>query len=149
MGRSVSTPSNAIVAYYDVSDFGHTYDDENDCIDYDSYCEWQAQDDWGYFKEGMIDQVKELFPSMSECEEWIGREDLAIAENQLAYFGVSEYCGVASVWIVAKEDQYGNDNPLAEAWVNKISDKFHKNFGDYARVGTFSNGESVYMKKAA
>ncbi len=149
MGRSVSTPRDAIVAYYDVTDQGYDWDDENDCVDYDNYCVFQAKDDWNHFKEWMVEKVKELFPSMSECEEWVGREDLAIAENQLAYFGVSEYCGCAAVWIVAKQDYYGNDNPLAEAWVNKISKKFHKNFGDFNRIGVLSNGGSVYEKKVA
>jgi hypothetical protein len=149
MGRSVSTPRDAIVAYYDVSEHGHGWDDENDCVDYDNYCEFQAEDDWNHFKEWMVEKVKDLFPSMTECKEWVGREDLAIAENQLAYFGVSEYCGCAAVWVVAKEDYYGNENPLAEHWVNKIAKKFHTNFGEYTRVGTFSNGESVYERKAA
>ena len=56
---------------------------------------------------------------MSECEEWVDREDLAIAENGHAYFGVSEYCGCAAVWIVAKTDYYGD--PLAEAWEGVLS----------------------------
>lgn len=149
MGRSVSTPRDAIVAYYDVSEQGYGWDDENDCIDFGNFCEFQAQDDWEWFKEGMIERVKELFPSMSECEEWVGREDLAIAENGHAYFGVSEYCGCAAVWIVAKEDYYGNESALAQAWVNKIAKKFHANFGEYNRIGVFSNGESIYEKKAA
>ena len=97
----------------------------------------------------MVEKVKDLFPSMEDCEEWLDREDLAIAENQLAYFGVSEYCGSAAVWIVAKEDYYGNENPLAEAWVKKIAKKFNANFGEYNRVGVFSNGEAVYEKKVA
>ena len=148
MGRSVSSPSDAIVAYYDVTEHGHAWDDENSCVNYDDYCEFQAEDDWNYFKEWMVEKVTELFPSMTPCEEWVDHE-LAIAENQLAYFGVSEYCGCASVWIVSKEDCYGNINPLAEAWVQKINKKFHANFGEINRIGVMSNGEAVYEKKVA
>ena len=86
---------------------------------------------------------------MSECEEWLDREDLAIAENGHAYFGVSEYCGCAAVWIVAKTDYYGDEHPLAEAWVKRVAAKFDANFGDYRKIGTFSNGEAVYEQKKA
>lgn len=51
--------------------------------------------------------------------------------------------------ISAKEDYYGNENPLAEAWVKRIAKKFHANFGVYNRVGVLSNGEAVYEKKVA
>ena len=149
MGRSVSTPRDAIVSYYDVSEQGYGWDEENNCVDYDRYCEWQAEDEWGFFKECMVEKVKKLFPSMSECEEWLDREDLAIAENGHAYFGVSEYCGCAAVWIVAKTDYYGDEQPLAEAWVKRVAAKFDANFGDYRKIGTFSNGESVYEQKKA
>jgi len=157
MGRSVSTPRDAIVAYYDVSEHGYDWNEENDCVDFDNFNEFRAGDDWDFFKECMIEKVLELFPSMEECSvwtdrqpNWLNREDLAIAENQLAYFGVSEYCGCAAVWIVAKKGYYGDDvNPLAEAWVSTISKKFHENFGEYDQVGVFSNGEAIYEKKVA
>ncbi|MDA8882893.1 hypothetical protein N9I00_00640 [bacterium] len=150
MGRSVSTPRDAIVAYYDVSEHGYGWDEENNCVDFDNFDEYLVGDDWDHFKEWMVEKVKELFPSMSECEEWVDREELAIAENQLAYFGVSEYCGCAAVWIVAKKGYYGDDvSPLAEAWVSKIAKKFHANFGEMEQIGVFSNGEAVYEKKSA
>ena len=149
MGRSVSTPVDAIVEYYDVSEFGHAWDEEKDCVDFDTYDTFQAECDWDSFKGGILEEVKRHFPSMSECEKWLGREDLAIAENGHAYFGVSEYCGVAAVWIVAKDDGDPNHIQLAESWVNKISKKFHRYFGQMKRIGVFSNGEAVYERKVA
>ena len=144
MGRSVSTPADAIVTYYDVSEFGYAWDEENDCVDFNNWDTFHAQDHWECFKDGLLEELKRHFPSMSECEKWLGREDLAIAENGHAYFGVSEYCCIAAVWIVAKDN-----GQLAESWVAKISKKFHECFGEYKRVGGFSNGESVYRRKIA
>ena len=52
MGRSVSTPRDAIVAYYDVSEHGHGWDEENDCVDFDNYCEFQGEDDGTISRNG-------------------------------------------------------------------------------------------------
>lgn len=144
MGRSVSTPSGAIaVCYRDVSSFGYDIDDEGNVL-YDNY-DWAiAEDSWDWFLDGITTDASNRWGSFYKSDEWVGREDRAILENTYAYIGVSEYCGLAAVWLLPKYDE-----PLAESWCARIAKNFNKMFGEYAKVGTFSNGESVYEKIAA
>lgn len=128
MSRSVSYASGAkAVCYRDVSD-----------IDVDF--------GWDDFKDDLRSIGKANWASFYDSDVWVGREDKAILENKFAYIGVSEYCGLASVWLVAKDDDYVNPN-IRDAWIDRISAKFDKVFGELVKVGTFSNGESVYQKK--
>lgn len=126
MGRSVSTPSNAVAVY--------------DQFDGDS-------DDFDWLVEDLQNQFAALWPSVSADDKWLGREDHAIASNQHAYFGVSEYCGLVSIWVVPRDwDGWGNDTgPLAENWVNQIADRFQSEFGTMRRAGNLSNGQGVYV----
>lgn len=123
MARSVSVPHNALVVAYRAAS-----DDE-------------CADDLDYLR----DWIKELFPAASACDYWIGREDYAICENGLVYFGVSEYCGLMSVWITPKDGKEG----LAERWAGSVEDKFKNAFSEYNLVGRFSNGEAVYSRRDA
>jgi hypothetical protein len=128
MARSVSTPSGcAAVCYQDASHIKNNYD-------YDDY------------KRNIMGEAKELFPSMEPCNQWLGREDLAILENQLAYIGISEYCGIVAIWLLPKDDiEYTG---LAEGWCEKAVPKFDSAFSEYRRIGTASNGESFFEKVA-
>ena len=90
MGRSVSRPMDAIVVCYrDVSEITESYE-WDDFID---WVQWVARDAW---------------PSIRNADKWLGREDHVIAENDHAMIGVSEYCGLASVWLVSKGESYLN-----------------------------------------
>jgi len=148
MGRSVSRPSNAFaVAYIDVLDFGYQHtDDEGNEIENPEYDELQGQCDWEFFIDDLKYRAKKLFPSMQECDEWLDNEDHVILENRFAYFGVSEYCGLASVWMVLKDNlsEYNDVTGIAENWAKQVESKFEKEFAELRRIGTFSNGESVY-----
>ena len=84
---------------------------------------------------------------MQECSRWLDREDHAVMENDHAYIGVSEYCGLASIWFVCKADYEDVDYiGLTMAWCGKACNKFTETFGDLTKVATFSNGESVYQR---
>lgn len=132
MGRSVSAPCQAQeIAYQDVSEH-----------DYDEF-QWWLED--------ISEYAKTLWPSFADADKWLSREDHAILENGLCYLGVSEYCGLASIWLVAKE--YSNDGyssfdvniqPLAENFIRRIAPRFHVAFGQFRKIGTFSNGEAIY-----
>ena len=136
MGRSVSAPSEArVVCYRDVSEF-------------DEY-----GDDWSWFVESLQETVRFEWPSFTDCDKWIGREDHALAENSLCYIGVSEYCGCAAIWIASKKEEllssdYGPqpEANLCDGFIEKIRPKFEKRFGEFVKVATFSNGEAVYEK---
>ena len=122
MGRSVSYANNSLAIAYREFD--------GDC---DSF-QWEVVEDTQEYG-------KSLWPSMSNCDKWIGSEDHAILENRHAYIGVSAYCGVVSIWLVPKED-----NNLARQWCESIKGKFLKSFGTLNKVGSFSNGEAVFER---
>lgn len=129
MGRSVSYATGATtVAYTTIEDDEFALED---------------------LKEYVTSMSMEMWPSLYQNEEWIGNEDLALVENSHCKIGVSEYCGLVSIWIVPREwDGYGVDTTgIAEAWCSKIADRFLDTFGDYVKVGTFSNGEGIYERK--
>ena len=131
MSRSVSHPIGAVVCFRDVTDFEY--------------------DDWDWFIESIADSAKEAFPSMEDADKWLDREDHAILENSFAYIGVSEQCGLASVWMVRKENDlyYAEDiaiDNLADNWIGLVENKFYKLFGEYRKIGTASNGEAFFEK---
>lgn len=139
MGRSVSYASGSTVVKYAYFE----YDDE------DSYFVQEAFDDTlDYLKS----QLTEAFPSLSETDTWLGREDHALVENNLVYIGLSEYCGLVSVWVKPKEDDHGYTN-FGVRWAQQIEDKLEKiiknAFGySLSKVGHMSNGEGVFSKNA-
>ena len=140
MGRSVSTPSNAyLIAYCDWFDGEDTDEDTGETI----FREPESWD-WDDYVEGITDYAKELWPSLTSCgdRKWLGREDRALLENGHVYFGVSEYCGLAAVWMVPKEDH----EHLAIRWCDQISANFSKAFATHRRLGGMSDGTSVYQR---
>jgi len=138
MGRSVSYASGSEVVKY-----AH--------FEYDDADSYSVQEDWDDTVDYLKSQLTEAFPSLSECDDWIGREDRALAENDLVYIGLSEYCGLVSVWVKPKDGDYGYTNNFGVRWARQIEDKLEKIianvFGfNLNKVGTFSNGESVFEK---
>lgn len=131
MGRSVSYPRNAIVA------FTHLEADEEGSI----------ADDFEWLGEDLQQQSQAAWPSLDTCDRWIGREDRALLVNRHAYVGISEYCGLVAYWIVARDD--AEQPALAERWVASVADRFLKTFGTLHKIGTASNGESFFERKAA
>ena len=128
MGRSVSTPSAARVVSY-------------------HYLDLEEQDDAQWIFDNMVDgfreTLKSMFPSVETADSWIGREDHVVAENKLALFGISEYCGLVAYWIVPKDDARGW---AAYRWIDSIADRFTAAFGTLQKTGTASNGESFYER---
>lgn len=130
---------------------GEAYDADQEEVDCDE-CDGRGyfeNDDFDMIIDDMRDHLKHLFPSVTSCDEWLGREDHAVAENRLAYFGLSEYCGLVSYWIVPKESTYYDDRyveSFANRWIDSIADKFVAAFGELTKVGSMSNGEGVYRR---
>jgi hypothetical protein len=167
MGRSVSYATGAqVVTFATIEDVkceecngeGEVQSDEPDAESGDmvtcDICRGSGyeEDHDGWRFEQLVEdfryQLKQMFPSVENADDWIGREDHVLAENRLARFGISEYCGLVSYWIVPKEwDGYGADpEPLAKRWIASIEDKFVKAFGELTKVGSMSNGEGVYRR---
>lgn len=138
MGRSVSTPSNCVYVSY------ATFE----CEDAEF-----ASDDFEYYRDDFADQMCKAFPSVSKCDEWLDREDHAVAENQFAYFGVSEYRGLVAMWVAAKDADYRDGagwEALRDNWLSMIQQKFRKHaqtcFGQALySVGRASNGEQFFQ----
>ena len=104
-----------------------------------------SQFEWEYFEDWLRETAAAAWPSLEPCDNtWLGREDHAILENAHAYIGVSEYCGLVSIWLAPKDN---SEHPeLSEHWCNQISAKFEKLFGEYRKIATASNGESFYER---
>ncbi len=139
MGRSVSTPSGCTaICYQDASDV-------------------EDEIDFQMFVESLQERAKEKWQSFEEADRWLGREDHVILENELAMIGVSEYCGLVAIWLKSKHEdldgsyyaEEASRAPLAEKWAELISGNFDKMFSQYNKIGTFSNGESVFQLAAA
>jgi hypothetical protein len=132
MSRSVNYLNGALsVAYVETSDFCGC---DEDC--------------WYFFKESADDvaaRLQERWPSFEAADRWDNRETRIVAENGLAVVGVSEYCGLTSVSIAVSERCERPE--LARAWIRRMASEFEKMFGTLRKLGTFSNGESVYERK--
>lgn len=175
MGRSVSTPSNAIVAYghlsvdtYRCDNCGDTFNEHTEddrgtkrCPhcgahedDTTNQSEWAYQDEFDWLLSQLKDDVLTAFDSAREDDTWLGREDRAIASNRFVWFGVSEYCGVVALWMAPKEAPY--DSPrswesLRDKWMAQAEPKFRKLAesvlpNPMLRLGVMSNGEAVYQR---
>lgn len=155
MGRSVMTLGHdSIVAYT-------SFDPQHFCDECDDFCEEHQDelfcdagcdhsDEYQDLLDWIQSTVIEMFPSMSEADSWYDREVHIIAENAHSMVGVSEYCGLVSVSL-GERTEYGyyyDSSALGAHWRAQVADKFLKAFGEYQKLGTFSNGESVFQKIA-
>ncbi len=98
MGRSVSYPGG-----YSVVTFKEWFKPELEPGE--NYREPEPED-FDYFLEDLTEYAPTLWPSLGPCDVWLGNENHAVLENAHAYIGVSEYCGLASLWIVPKVDEW-------------------------------------------
>ncbi len=176
MGRSVSTPSNTVLVeylhleqdrYY-CHDCGETFNEaslaEQACghthyicprCDGMDFSEQDSQLLFDDFSDDLKTLLAEAFPSLNPDEEWLGREDKALLSNSYAYFGWSEYCGLVAVWVSVKEKDWNSSSAwyaMRDRWISSIEKKFAKVVGKswgvpLTKVGTFSNGESVFAQK--
>lgn len=135
MGRSVSYPHDSIVCFRTLNiGAGNGDDEELDYFDFD-----ELIDDYRYL-------IRDLFPSMQDWDSWIGREDHAITRNGFCYFGVSEYCGLVSIWLAKRADLDGSVDAMADRWMAQVAPRFRKAFGALRHIGTASNGEAFFER---
>lgn len=135
MGRSVSYPTGAIVAY-------RALECEND-------------DDWEWVYEYLVEFVtnsaSHAFPSLKSHEGWRGREDRILLRNAYADLGISLYGSLAAIWLVARDDDRYWDSDMncsrtgrTDRWIAQVETRFLEIFSEYRCVGRFSNGEAIY-----
>ncbi|OYW89278.1 MAG: hypothetical protein B7Z20_00305 [Sphingobium sp. 32-64-5] len=146
MGRSVSYPSGAYVAFSHWDAGWIAADDDPDIRHFDQLA---AQDDWDFIVEDFREQVLALYPSAWTTNGWIGREDRIVAMNRYARFGISEYCGCIAYWMVLRDDIDSGQEGLGQRWVDQIAVGFRERFATLVRLGVFSNGEAIFERIAA
>lgn len=152
MGRSVSYPSAAQVVTFNTLENPECYacdgtgKDESEADGKCMVCvgegKLNATDvDFDEPIEDFRQHLAYLFPSVEPCDDWIDREDHVLAENKLARFGMSEYCGLVAYWIVPQKGPYAATarqwfahNARAERWIKSISDKFVAAFGELTKA---------------
>lgn len=128
MGRSVSYPSNCAIVVYAAFE----------CMDEDD-----ASFYWDDYLDELREQMQFIAPSMEEHDGWAGREDRILMRNNLAEFGVSEYCGLVAIWLRVRTDL--DSEALAINWCATIAAKFSRAFAQLQKTGTASNGESFFQ----
>jgi hypothetical protein len=123
MGRSVSTPSEALVVVY--ASFEGDSDDFDDC------------------RNELQRAAMRKYPSLSRANRWIGNENHVVLENKHCSITVSEYCGLVAVAIVPGSG-YG---ALSERWCDKVDMRpLADCFGPrLVSVGRASNGEQFFQ----
>ncbi|UAB79004.1 hypothetical protein INR77_04720 [Erythrobacter sp. SCSIO 43205] len=140
MGRSVSHPAGAVVAFR--------------MLDRDGEDDLQ----WTYecLVEDILHSARDAFPSLEPYDGWRGREDRILLRNAFADCGISTYCGLAAIWLARRDDsrfwEADCDQPqvsLAERWITQVGPRFEKLFGELKLVGRFSNGEAIYERTSS
>lgn len=132
MGRSVSTHRHAVATVYIHLD---------DAFDPDF--------GWSDFVEDLRDNVlKEKYPSLTDCDRWQDREDHVIMENCQIEISVSEYCGLVAVCLAPVDPDNAFFVAVAERLAKSFRDTVNGAFKSNAlvKLGSFSNGESVFQK---
>ncbi len=137
MGRSVSYPTGAVVA------FRLLEDGEDDHADWVYEC----------LVGEIIDTTKAAFPSFETFDRWRGREDRILLRNAFADCGISTYSGLAAIWIAPRDDAlfWEADSSCPRAararhWIAQVGPHFERLFGELKMVGRFSNGEAIFER---
>jgi len=146
MGRSVSYLSNAEYVIYFNADWLNGIDENGE------YNEDEAQWNWEDFKTNLVYEIKNKLKSYDDVEKWDCNEVMIFLENQLCEIGISEYCGLYSLSIRIKEEEFYTGqikDGLAgnhAFQIRKTLEKCLINCGVNLlnKIGTFSNGNSVY-----
>ena len=134
MGRSVSYPNGAVVAF-------RVLDDTDD------------DPEWAYecLVDEIIDAARLAFPSLEPFAGWRGREDRILLRNAFADCGISTYCGLAAIWLAERDDDryweadYRQPRTgRARHWIAQAAPQFVALFGELRMVGRFSNGEAIF-----
>jgi hypothetical protein len=137
MGRSVSYPTNAVVAF-------RLLDEEEG-----------GDLDWAYecLVDEVIDTAVAAFPSLEPFQGWRGREDRILLRNAYADLGLSTYCGLAAIWLAERDDDRYWDadyrqprTARAKHWLGQVAARFEELFGELKMIGRFSNGEAIYER---
>jgi uncharacterized protein (DUF111 family) len=147
MGRSVSYLSNALRVNYFNWPTLETGEGEDVEVEYE---------DGQFVIEDIQQTIISQWPEFEEANRWADREDHIILEGYGVEIALSEYCGLASLSVRVDEskadycstdEEYEQCVAAAKKWVDDNWDEATKYWNLYRKIGTFSNGESIYELK--
>jgi hypothetical protein len=148
MGRSVDYLSNAERVNYFQWPTLWVYDEDTD-QDVETDELWDAADIIADIRE----TITSNYPGFDPCSRWDGRETHIILEGYGVEIGLSEYCGLATLSVRVNEsilNYFDTDEEayqVATNWIHENWDQASEHWNQYRKIGTFSNGESVYETK--
>lgn len=130
MGRGVSTHRHAVATVFlHLEDLNET-------------------DDWDSFTEDLQDNVLAMrYPTMEKCDRWQDREDHVIMENRQMEVSVSEYCGCVAICLAPRDPDHPAEAQRRAPAFERYIEKMFKSCA-MRKLGSFSNGESVYERVA-
>lgn len=136
MGRSVSYLRGARrIAYFEWP----TWETEDGGTEYEDHV---------FVVDDIRENIKAELPEYGNEQKWDGRETSIILSGYGTEIGLSEYCGLTSLSVrVNTEEVEGEEIEKVEKWIDDNWDKISRFYDEYAKVGSFSNGESVFEKK--
>lgn len=151
MGRGVSYLNHAEYVIYFTADWINEKDENGE------YDEFVSGLNWNDFKCNLEYSIKGKLKSYDRCEKWDSNEVSIFLENELCEIAISEYCGLYSLSIRAKDDEFYNSyekvkEGLGKHHANIIRPRLEKALTAGGaellnKIGTFSNGESVFELK--
>ncbi len=131
MGRGVETIGENVL-YFDTENFTDNFE-------------------WCDLIDNLRHGLTAAFSSLEFTDQWASypyRENRGILENSHIIIYVSEYGGCGAVSVVISEDEHPD---LADYWLSQVWKRFTKIVGENVdllnRIGTMSNGVSVYEKE--
>ena len=145
MGRSINYLDNAeVVLYFPI---------ENEYNEAGEFDEDLSQMEWGDTIRNLQYEIKAKLPSYYIVKDkWGNHETKIILENSFCSIGISEYCGLVSLSVAPRENDYANySESLAKHHANQIKGTLEKVLHDLGlknlrKVGTASNGEAFFQK---
>lgn len=141
MGRSVSVPRNAVATAYIA--WWNSYEDEES-----DYLNSPEPGDWNDFAAKTQEKIVSVVPGLVPLDTIQG-EYRAIAGNDWVTVVLSDYMDIAAVSLVPVPQLDARMDVERDAWITGMLPRFHEQIGTHVKIGTFSNGESVYESKTS
>ena len=135
MGRSVSYLNNSVFVLY-----------------FPFECEEGDDFAWDDMIDSLQCAIKRRLPSYYPTDKWGGREERIILENSLLSIAVAEYCGLVSLSVAPRNNDYDAwHESFALRHANQIKGTLEKILNDLGltnlrKIGTASNGEAFFQK---
>jgi hypothetical protein len=150
MSRSVDYLNRALHVSYFEWPLMESYNEETE-----QYEKTDEYEDAYFVKENIQESIISEFPEYDYSSKYDGRETAIILTGYGTEIGLSEYCGLATLSIridendlaYYEEDEYNEQYDKIEKWIHENWAKISQGYDQYRKVGTFSNGESVFETK--